>query len=327
MVVVDRLLVQLLRLVDAIPEPPPPSSRGRGRPLVYPDRFFVKVLIFMILRRLHRVHEVFTVLSYPSAEILEIRAVLFPGGKLPSRRTFERRLKRLPERLPAQIHCLGQHLLVLYQPWATSGRAVAVDSTPLRAQGAPWHQKHRKVDHVPNTSIDTEAHWTKSGWHGWVYGYKLHLITTVSAFWIPLAARLCPANEADNVLADELLPEIPAEARFVLADSQYDTEDLHQLCDAADRILIASHKPTSPRNAAGTSVRQMFHLLRGVAMENFNSLFKSTFDLRRPIPTRGLINTQRAVLGAILVFQLALLYRYHCGELHQEGIKALIRAA
>lgn len=327
MVVVDRLLVQLLRLVDAIPEPPPSSSRGRGRPLVYPERFFVKVLVFMILRRLHRVHEAFTVLSYSSAEILEIRAVLFPGGKLPSRRTFERRLKRLPERLPAQIHHLGQHLLALYQPWAACGRAVAVDSTPLRAQGAPWHKKDREAGHVPNTSIDTDAHWTKSGWHGWVYGYKLHLVTTVSTFWIPLAARLCPANEADNVLADELLIEIPPEARFLLADSQYDTEDLHQLCDDAGRILIASHKPKSPRNAAGTSVRQMFHLLRGVAMENFNSLFKSTFDLRRPIPTRGLVNTQRAVLGAVLVFQLALLYRYHCGELHQEGIKALIRAA
>lgn len=327
MVVADRLLVQLLRLVDAIPEPPPPSSRGRGRPLVYPERLFVKVLVLMILRRLHRVHEVFTVLCFQSAEILEIRALLFPGGHLPSRRTFERRLKRLPEHLPAQIYRLGQHLLTLYQPWASCGRAVALDSTPLRAQGAPWHKKHREAGLVPNTSIDTDAHWTKSGWHGWVYGYKLHLLTTVSTFWIPLAARLCPANEADNVIADELLPEIPAEARFVLADSQYDTQDLHQLCDDADRILIASHKPTSPRNAAGTAVRQMFHLLRGVAMENFNSLFKSTFDLRRPVPSRGLVNTQRSVLGAVLVFQLALLYRYHGGELHQEGIKALIRAA
>jgi hypothetical protein len=31
---------------------------------------------------------------------------------------------------------------------------------------------------VPHTSIDTQAHWTKSGWHGWVYGWKLHLATT-----------------------------------------------------------------------------------------------------------------------------------------------------
>jgi hypothetical protein len=326
MVVADRLLVQLLRLVDAIPEPPPPSSRGRGRPRVYPDRLFVKVLVLMILRRLHRVHEVFAVLSQPSAEILEIRALLFPG-RMPSRRTFERRLKRLPDRLPAQIRCLGLHLLQLYQPWARSGRGVAVDSMPLRAQGAPWHQKDRDTGHVPNSSIDTDAHWTRSGWHGWVYGYKLHVVTTVAAIWIPLAARLRPANEADNVLAHELLAELPPEPRFVFGDSQYNTPELHALCAADDRILVATHRGKHPQTDSGKEVRRIFHALRGIAMENFNSLFKATFDARRPIPTRGLINTQRFALGAILVFQLALLHRYHSGELHQQGIKALLRAA
>jgi hypothetical protein len=66
---------------------------------------------------------------------------------------------------------------------------------------------------VPHTSIDTEAHWTKSGWHGWVYGWKLHLATTVAGVWIPLAARLTPANEADSQLAEKLLQELPSEAR------------------------------------------------------------------------------------------------------------------
>jgi hypothetical protein len=327
MVVADRLLVQLLRLVDAIPEPPPPSSRGRGRPLVYPERVFVKVLVLMIIRRLHRVHEVYSVLCFQSAEILEIRALLFPSG-MPSRRTFERRLKRLPDRLPEQIRCLGAHLLQLYQPWQHSGRAAALDSTPLRAQGAPWHKKDRKAGRVPNTSTDTGAHWTKSGWHGWVFGYKLHLVTTVAAMWIPLAARLYPANEADNVIAAELVPEIPPDTRYVCADSQYDTRELDQLCAARGCVLIASHRPNSPRNSAGTEVRKLFHGLRGIAMENFNSLFKSTFDSgRRAVPTHGFVNTQRFALGAVLVFQLALLYRYNTGELHQRGIKALLRAA
>jgi hypothetical protein len=42
-----------------------------------------------------------------------------------------------------------------------------------------WHKKDREAGIVPHTSIDTEAHWTKSGWHSWVYGWKLHLLVTV----------------------------------------------------------------------------------------------------------------------------------------------------
>ena len=59
----------------------------------------------------------------------------------------------------------------------------------LRARAGIWHKKDREAGVVPHTSIDTEAHWTKSGWHGWVYGWKLHLVVSVAAVWIPLAAQ------------------------------------------------------------------------------------------------------------------------------------------
>jgi hypothetical protein len=55
----------------------------------------------------------------------------------------------------------------------------------LAARGGVWHKKDREAGNVPHTSIDTEAHWTKSGWHGWVIGWKLHLVTAVAAVWIP----------------------------------------------------------------------------------------------------------------------------------------------
>src|SRR5205807_7628871 len=74
-------------------------------------------------------------------------------------------------------------------------------STVLRARGGVWHKKDREAGVVPHTSIDTEASWTKSGWHGWVYGWKLHLVCTVAAVWIPLAAELTCANVADYEVA------------------------------------------------------------------------------------------------------------------------------
>jgi hypothetical protein len=56
-----------------------------------------------------------------------LRDLLTEHGRFPARRTWERRLKAIPETLPAQISCLGRHLLVLIQPWATSGHAFEHD--------------------------------------------------------------------------------------------------------------------------------------------------------------------------------------------------------
>jgi hypothetical protein len=171
MITHDTLLAQLVRLVGRIPTPPPPARRPPGRPIVYSDRLFLKALLIMIVRRLHKVGELLAVLEEPTPEMQTVRSLLHEKGRFPSRRTFERRLKVLPETLPEQIGSLGRHLVALFRPWANSGRAVALDSTVLRAKGgAVWHKKDREAGKVPHSSIDTEAGWTKSGWHGWVYG-------------------------------------------------------------------------------------------------------------------------------------------------------------
>src|SRR5712692_6483381 len=208
------LLVLLVTLVDRIPLPPRPTKRGR--PPVYPDRLFLKALVIMIVRQLPRVHSLLAVLAEPTSEMQRLRAMLTEDGRYPTRRTFERRLKAIPATLPAQIGCLGDYLVEMIVPWPDGSAAAAIDSTVMRAQGGVWHKKDREQGIVPHTSIDTEAHWTKSGWHGWVYGWKLHLVTTVAAVGIPLAADLTPANVADNVQTHSLLPELPAEVRFVL---------------------------------------------------------------------------------------------------------------
>jgi hypothetical protein len=164
MILQDALLVTLVKLVDCLPMPPQPSKRGRGHPTVYTDRLFLKAVVIMIVRHLHKVNELLSVLAQPTAEMATLRALLHEQGSFPSRRTWERRLRAIPQTLPAQVGCLGRHLVSLIQPWITSGRAVAIDSTILRARGGVWHQKHREKGELPHTSIDPEAHWTKSGW-------------------------------------------------------------------------------------------------------------------------------------------------------------------
>ena len=325
MVPEPSLLIALVQLVDRLPLPPPQARRGR--PAVYSDRLFLKALVIMIVKHLPRVHTLLAVLDQPTPEMQRLRALLTEHGRYPTRRTWERRLRALPDTLPAQIGCLGRYLVDVLCPWPNSSPLAAIDSTPLRAQGGVWHKKDREAGVVPHSSIDTEAHWTKSGWHGWVYGWKLHLVITVAAVWIPLAADLTPANAADNEVAPRLLPELPSLLRFLLGDTSYDDGALHEQCAAAGRVLITSKRGPYPHTDAGVEVRRVFHQLRSHAIENFNGQFKAIFDTQGQVPTRGLLATRRYVLGAVLVYQLTLLYRHQLGADLRVGLKPFLKAA
>lgn len=330
MIAHDSVLVQLVRLVDRLPaaSSAPPRQR-RGRPIVYSDTLFLKALVIMTVRRLHKVGELLAILEEPTQEMRSLRELLSgPEGRFPSRRTFERRLRSLPETLPEKIGLLGRHLVGLLKPWAKTGRAAALDSTVLRAKGGVWHKKDKEAGVVPHSSIDTEADWTYSGWHGWVFGWKLHLACTVAGVWIPLAARLTPANVSDVRVAPLLIEALPEEVRFVLGDKHYDAKDLRQRCLAEGRFLVSPRRGPYPHTDSGAEVRRIFHLLRHRAIENLNGHFKTLFEAYGSVPTKGRADTARFALGAVFVYQLALLPRYN--EQHSEtnrGLKAFLRAA
>lgn len=321
----ESLLVALVKMIDLIPTPPVGSAK-RGRPMTYPEKLFLKALLIMIVKHLHKVHELLSVLNEPTFEIQQLRSLLTENGRYPTRRTWERRLKGLPASLPAQIGCLGRYLVVLIAPWASCGRAVAVDSTVLRSHGGVWHKKSREKGEVPHSSIDTEAHWTKSGWHGWVYGWKLHIACAVASVWIPLSAQLTPANEADNESAPALIYELPPDARFVLGDLHYNAPNVREVCERTGRILVTTEYGPYPHTDPGVEVRRIFHKLRSLAIENFNEHFKGIFDGHGQVPTKGLFNTQRFALGAIFVYQLAVLYRFQHGLDLNIGLKAFIKS-
>lgn len=319
-------LLTLLAVIDTIPLPAVEPHR-RGRPPVFGERLFLKGVVVMVLKRVTTVHGLLAVLEQDTAEMRQVRQVLTEGGRFPSRRTWERRLAAIATTLPADIACLGTRLVALLDPWQERGRAVAIDSTPLRARGGVWHKKDREAGVVPHSSIDTDAHWTKSGYHGWVYGWKLHLVVTVAAVWIPVRAWLTPANVADNEQALLLLHDLPAEIRFILGDTHYQDPALHKRAATEGCLLVATKHGTYPHQDDGVDVRRIFHQLRTHAIENFNGQFKAIFDVTTAVPTRGQIRTARWILGGILVYQLTLLHRYHRGLDLRAGLKPFLQAA
>jgi Transposase DDE domain len=218
-------------------------------------------------------------------------------------------------------------LVALLRPWATHGRAAAFDSTPLATGGGVWHKKHREQGIVPHTSIDTEAGWSKSGWHGWWYGWKLHLAVTVGAVWIPLAAELTVANRGDNEVAPVLLAQLPGEVRYVLGDTHDNAPELRQQCHRRGCKLVATRRGPYPHGDEGVEVRKVFHKLRSQAIEPFNGLYKNVFEWRVKMPVKGLRRSQLLALGAVVVYQLVLLYQHEQNLPLGTGIKPLLRAA
>lgn len=326
MIAESSLLVALLQVVARIPLPPPPARR-RGRPPVYPDRLFLQGLLIMIVRRLETVPLLVAVLHAPTEEMARVRAALAVNGRLPHRRTWERRLARVPDSLPAQIGCLGRALVEMTGAWATHGRAVALDSTLLRAPGGVWHVKQRAANRLPVVTLDVEADWGRSGWHGWIYGWKLHLASVVAGCFIPVAAALTKASVHDATVAPALLDELPLDTHFVLGDTHYQMEAVRDHCTLHGRTLVARHWTPTPAADPGKPVRAIFHRLRHVAAENLNELVKDAFGLHGTVPTTGRLATERYILGGIFVYQVALWYRHTHGLPLNVGMKAFLRAA
>lgn len=327
MILREPVLVMFLKLVDRIPMPPPPEKRKRGRQKQYSDRLIVKALIVMIVRRLYTAYSLLAFLEQETDLTLALRPLLMEDDRFPSRRTWERRLAALPDSLPGLIGCLGRHLTQLLTPWGNDGRAAAVDSTPLRAKGGVWHKKDREAGVVPHSTIDTDAHWSKSGYHGWWYGWKLHIACTAASLWIPLAAELTPANQADNEMAPALVRELSPDVRYVLGDTHYNDPALRLVCEQDGRCLVATQRGPYPHTVPGAPVRQLFHRLRSTAIEPFNGLFKNIFEWDGQVPVKGLSRTRLIVLGAILLYQLVLLYQYEQNLPVGKAIKPLLRAA
>ncbi|MCI0555645.1 MAG: hypothetical protein L0287_32265, partial [Anaerolineae bacterium] len=85
-----------------------------------------------------------------------------------------------------------------------------------------WHQVDRLAGRVPEKlrNLDQEASWRKSGYHGWVYGYSLHLTTNRCGF--PKLAQVETASLAESRVLDQKKEALSAlEPRAVVGDNAY----------------------------------------------------------------------------------------------------------
>lgn len=205
----DALLKLLQQVRDCYRKQP--LTRRRGRPRKYSALSFLLLAVAAVALRTFRERELHRLLVGDES----LRAAL-DFAAVPHRRTIERRMQSLIPEAEAQVAALGQQIAREVQPAPEQPRASAIDGRMYEASGPLWHQKHRRDGRIPLglRNVDTESAWSKSGYRGWVQGYRLVLQGLVFPAPVPLFAAWRKNSEGEativaQALADHSLPVTP----------------------------------------------------------------------------------------------------------------------
>ncbi len=110
---------------------------------------------------------------------------------------------------------------------------LGIDSTLLRAKGKVWHKSSMNQGIVPRSGIDTDARWGYSHTKGWIFGYKLHRVSSTSSVVVPLSADVTTTNVQDNQVYPGLTSCISLgtikKTHYMIADLGYDDQHLYEL--------------------------------------------------------------------------------------------------
>ena len=253
---------------------------------------------------------------------------------LPSRRTFDRRLKTVSNDIKERIVTMG-HLFVsesLVNPYI-----LATDSTLIKAiKGKVWHKSSMKEGIMPRSGIDTDARWGYSHTKGWIFGYKLHLVSSTGSIIVPLSADVTTANIPDNHVYPDLTlsglhPEIIKKIHYMIADPGYDDQNLYDLSmDLGFELVcpVCRYKNTPQERQKlvdfyESPLGQTIYSKRNNSIEPLIEHIKSVFRID-PLPVRGYDKTHAIVLLSVLLYQILVYYNCKTKKNKPRTIKYLI---
>ncbi len=149
---------------------------------------------------------------------------------IPSKRTFDRRLKTMSTDIKERISTMGYLFAAI--EGIVDPSITATDSTLIKAKGSVWHKSSMKKGEVPCPGIDTDARCGYSHTKGWIFGYKLHLTSTTGDLIVPLTADVTTANVPDNQMYVPLTSSssvfsLPLTC-YMVADPGYDDKNLYK---------------------------------------------------------------------------------------------------
>jgi hypothetical protein len=253
--------------------------------------------------------------------------------KVPSRRTFDRRLATISTDIKNRITTMGE---LFVRDKIVDPSVLSTDSTLVKAKGYVWHKSSMKKKVLPCSGIDTDAMWGFSHAKGWIFGYKLHLISSTGSIIVPLAAEFTTANIPDNqiynILITASLPfTIIKRTSYMSADPGYDDHELYNLStDMGFRLVcpVKRYRNTSSDRIKliefyESNVGQAIYSLRSISIEPLIEHIKSVFRID-PLHVRGYGKACAIVLLSVLLYQILVYYNCKINKKNPRAIKYML---
>lgn len=301
----------------------------RGRPYVYKTKTIVNAFIVMVYFRLKSVRSLARFLVSHSywGEACGFKE------KIPSYRTLARRLSVLDK--PA-VSFANQVIQVLAKYHLISFKIVSTDSSLCAAFGKAAQKQSSKVK-----ATDKDARWGWSKTRDWVFGYKLHLTSSVllpGKTLVPLAWETTSANHHDSKLFIPLMEKVATLSKqserkisYSLGDKAYDVNKNYLFCqDSGFRLITPVRRfknrkesPLKKRakrfvdSPKGKSIYQ-----RRADNERLFAQFKDLF-LIDPLPVFGHEKVESYLSVICLAYLLGILYNHLNGR-SLRAIKSLV---
>ena len=289
----------------------------RGRPETYPDVSLIVFYAVMTLKGITAMRAQQTYLFHHP--LLLERCQL---SACPSHVTLGRRYKALTPKLQAFTEYVATSSFAKAAGFLQE--VVYEDKSLFKAAGPVWHQKDRLKDHLPKDlrGVDKTATWSKSGYHGWVYGYGLHLTGIRNGF--PVMFQVLPANVNERKVLDTKKDRlIEKRVRCIVTDNGY-VDKKRQVAFARDDVLLLTPKTTlaEANPLLGTDPLYTatevatWQAARKVAIEPVFDLLSRLLSItgaHKPLPLRGLAYVSTFLGIGILLLQLAMLMNVRCG--------------
>ncbi len=253
-------------------------------------------------------------------------------SRIPSRRTFDRRLTTLSGDIKIRITTMGK---LFVHDKIIDPSILSTDSTLIKAKGHVWHKSSMKKKVVPRSGIDTDAMWGFSHTKGWIFGYKLHLISSTGSIILPLAVDFTTANIPDNQVYSILTASLPVtiikRTLYMSADPGYDDHELYDLSTDMGFQLVCPVKRY--RNTPSDRIKlvefyesdigQTIYSLRSISIEPLIEHIKSVFRID-PLPVRGYDKACAVVLLSVLLYQILVYYNCKTRKDNPRAIKYML---